>query len=256
MLQIMHNMANVIHLWKSSLFCFLSVVTGATSGIGKAYAHELARNGLNVILISRSMERLKNVATEIEKQHGQKTRIIQADFTEGYSIYEGIEEKLKGLEIGILVNNVGMIYAGYFCRLLDTTNPAQVNCNTLDLYCSSHRKKGLIINISSEMASHPHPMGNIYSSTKVFVNFFSRSLHAEYKGKGIIVQCVMPLLVSTNMTYNLNPNLLVKDPDSYAKEALSTVGYSTFTSGCLSHALQLESEWMDTFHKIAILYLW
>uniref|UniRef100_A0A8C4S3Y5 Hydroxysteroid (20-beta) dehydrogenase 2 n=1 Tax=Erpetoichthys calabaricus TaxID=27687 RepID=A0A8C4S3Y5_ERPCA len=176
-----------------------------------------------------------------EKQHGQKTRIIQADFTEGYSIYEGIEEKLKGLEIGILGNIKNKVQwlkliQVINCNILSVT---QVNCNTLDLYCSSHRKKGLIINISSEMASHPHPMGNIYSSTKVFVNFFSRSLHAEYKGKGIIVQCVMPLLVSTNMTYNLNPNLLVKDPDSYAKEALSTVGYSTFTSGCLSHALQV-----------------
>ncbi|XP_039603098.1 very-long-chain 3-oxoacyl-CoA reductase-like [Polypterus senegalus] len=239
--------------WKTDLKSFgeWAVVTGATSGIGKAYAHELARRGLNVILISRCMERLKNVAAEIEKQHGQKTRIIQADFTGGYSIYEGIEEKLKGLEIGILVNNVGMIYAGYFCRLLDIINPAEkliqvINCNILSVTQMSimllpemiKRKKGLIINISSEMASHPHAMSNIYSSTKGFINYFSRSLHAEYKDKGIIVQCVMPLVVSTNMAYNLNPNLLVKDPDSYAKEALGTVGYSTFTSGCLSHALQ------------------
>ncbi|KAL8219756.1 UNVERIFIED_CONTAM: hypothetical protein K2H54_032930 [Gekko kuhli] len=71
----------------------------------------LARRGLNVVLISRSMEKLKQVATEIEEQHGRRTKVVQADFTKGSEIYEPIRAALQGLKIGILVNNVGQAIA-------------------------------------------------------------------------------------------------------------------------------------------------
>ncbi|XP_028654032.1 very-long-chain 3-oxoacyl-CoA reductase-B-like [Erpetoichthys calabaricus] len=240
-------------VWKTDLKPFgkWAVVTGATAGIGEAYAHELARRGLNIVLISRNMKKLKNVAAEIKRQHNRDTQIIQADFTEGLSLYDSIEEQLKGLEIGILVNNVGMTYAISFARFLDTSNPAKkiteiLNCNILSTTQMSRivlpqmiqRKKGLIINLSSETASTPFPMINMYASTKIFINYFSEALNAEYMDKGIIVQCVMPFFVSTNMTYKMRTNLFVKDANAFANEALNTVGYTTLTSGCLSHALQ------------------
>uniref|UniRef100_A0A803T4R4 Hydroxysteroid 17-beta dehydrogenase 12 n=1 Tax=Anolis carolinensis TaxID=28377 RepID=A0A803T4R4_ANOCA len=81
-----------------------AVVTGATTGIGKSYAHELAKKGLDIVLISRSMEKLKQVAAEIEELYGRNTRVIQADFTGGSEIYKSIEEALHGLEIGVLVH--------------------------------------------------------------------------------------------------------------------------------------------------------
>ncbi|XP_041093185.1 hydroxysteroid (20-beta) dehydrogenase 2 isoform X2 [Polyodon spathula] len=225
-------------IWKVDVSTFgkWAVVTGATSGIGKAYAHELARRGLDVVLISRSLERLKQVASEIELQHSRSTRVIQADFTDGLGIYQHIEEGLAGLEIGILVNNVGMNYADTLVFLLDVPNPGQMTRIVLPQMIQ--RKKGLIINISSEAGSHPHPMLTLYSATKVFVNYFSRCLNSEYRGEGITVQCVAPLLVSTNMTSNMGTNALVKRADDFAREALNTVGLSSFTSGCLSHALQ------------------
>ncbi|XP_039603100.1 very-long-chain 3-oxoacyl-CoA reductase-like isoform X2 [Polypterus senegalus] len=194
---------------------------------------------------------LKSFGKWAEKQHNRDTWIIQADFTEGPSLYDSIEEQLKELEIGILVNNVGMLYEKSFARLLDTSNPAKkiteiLNCNILSTTQMSRivlpqmiqRKKGLIINVSSEMASAPFPMLNMYSSTKIFINYFSEALNAEYREKGIIVQCVMPFFVSTNMTYKMKISLFVKDANAFANEALNTVGYTTMTSGCLSHALQ------------------
>ncbi|KAK1153557.1 very-long-chain 3-oxoacyl-CoA reductase-B isoform X2 [Acipenser oxyrinchus oxyrinchus] len=225
-------------IWKVDVSKFgkWAVVTGATSGIGKAYAHELARRGLDVVLISRSLERLNQVACEIEQQHGRSTRVIQADFTDGHRIYQHIEEGLAGLEIGILVNNVGMNYAATLVFLLDVPNPGQMTRIVLPQMIQ--RKKGLIINISSEAGAHPHPMLTLYSATKGFVNYFSRCLDSEYRGEGITVQCVAPLLVSTNMTWNMGTNALVKRADDFAREALNTAGLSSFTSGCLSHALQ------------------
>ncbi|KPP67641.1 hypothetical protein Z043_113743, partial [Scleropages formosus] len=257
------------------------VVTGATSGIGRAYADELARRGLDLILISRSIEKLHTAAKEIESQYGRQTHVIQVDFTKGPSIYPIIAEKLQGLEIGILgnvlipgtkylcwrqalscnreqlswslcaVNNVGMNYAGMLVYFLDVPDPEKsitdvINCNMLSVAQMTRlvlphmleRHKGLIINISSEAGSQPQPMLALYSATKVFVTYLSRSLTAEYRMQGITVQCVTPCVVSTNMTHNVEVGPLVKSASAFAYEALNTVGYSNYTSGCLLHALQ------------------
>ncbi|KAM4620553.1 hydroxysteroid (20-beta) dehydrogenase 2 isoform 2-T2 [Polymixia lowei] len=236
-----------LQLWTTSM----EIVTGATSGIGKAYANELARRGLDLVLISRSKDKLQTVAKEIEDQYGRKTQTIQTDFTEGHDIYPAIAEQLRGLETGILVNNVGMTYSEAFAYFLEIPNPEQkitqvINCNILSVTQMSRlvlpgmvqRGTGLIINISSEAGSRPQPLLSLYSATKIFVAYFSRCLHAEYKSRGITVQCVAPSMVSTNMTHNVPVNCLVKSASDFAREALNTVGHSSYTCGCLSHAIQ------------------
>ncbi|XP_044130951.1 very-long-chain 3-oxoacyl-CoA reductase-like isoform X2 [Bufo gargarizans] len=228
-----------------------AVVTGATDGIGKAYAMELARRGFDVVLISRTVEKLQKVAQEIEKETQRNTKIIQADFTVGPEIYPKVEKALKDLDIGILVNNVGMTYHPDGGRFLDVPDINKrisdiMNCNVLSMVHMTRivlprmveRKKGLIINISSAAGVRPYPLFMMYSATKVFMDFFSRSLHYEYRSDGITVQSIMPHLVSTNMTNNMATNILVKTSDDYAREALNTVGYSNRTNGCLIHSLQ------------------
>ncbi|XP_053187086.1 hydroxysteroid (20-beta) dehydrogenase 2 [Scomber japonicus] len=228
-----------------------AVVTGATSGIGKAYAIELARKGLDVVLVSRSYDKLQMVAKEIEDQYGRRTRTIQVDFMDGHSIYQVIAEGLRGLEIGILVNNVGMTYSEHFAYFLEIPDAEQkitqvINCNVLSvpqitrvvLPGMVERGKGLIINVSSLVGTRPQPLLSLYCATKIFVTYFSQCLSAEYKSKGITVQCVAPFMVSTNMTFNMAVNCFVKSASEYVHEALNTVGHSIYTSGCLSHALQ------------------
>ncbi|XP_069623543.1 very-long-chain 3-oxoacyl-CoA reductase-like [Ranitomeya imitator] len=239
--------------WKTDIKKYgrWAVVTGATYGIGKSYALELARRGLDVILISRSMEKLQKVASEIENETGRKTKIIQLDFTGGSEIYPKVEKALKDLDIGVLVNNVGKIYSTSEERFLDTSDISKeiddiLNCNILSTVQMTRivlpgmvkRKKGLIINLSSATAAHPYPTVAMYGATKVFLDFFSRSLYTEYRSDGIIVQSVLPYLVSTNMTLNVQPNILVKNSDDYVREALNTVGYTHRTNGCLSHSIQ------------------
>ncbi|KAM9312170.1 17-beta-hydroxysteroid dehydrogenase type 3-like [Gastrophryne carolinensis] len=98
-------------VWRTDLRKYgeWAVITGATDGIGKGYARELARRGFHIVLLSRTLEKLQRVAKEIEQESGRKVKIIQADFTGGCEIYPKIEEGLKDLDIGILVNNVGML---------------------------------------------------------------------------------------------------------------------------------------------------
>ncbi|XP_016309080.1 LOW QUALITY PROTEIN: very-long-chain 3-oxoacyl-CoA reductase-like [Sinocyclocheilus anshuiensis] len=241
-------------IWQTNLRTYgqWAVLYGATSGIGRAYAEELAKRGLDIVLISRSEDKLRRVAKEIESRYKRQTYVIQTDFTEGHSIYSAITQQLEGLQIGILVNNVGMNYSiGVLANFLDVPDPDQritqvINCNTLSVTQMSRlvlpgmlqRGKGLIINISSEAASQPQPMLSVYSATKIFVTYFSRCVHAEYRSKGITVQCVAPFMVSTNMTHNVPVNPLVKSAASFARDALNTVGYTTYTGGCLTHALQ------------------
>lgn len=252
-------------IWRTDLKAYgeWAVVTGATSGIGKAYAHEFAKRGLNVVLISRTRELLEKVAAEIEETYGCKTKIIQADFCKGREIYEPIKCGLRDLDIGILVNNVGMLPTQRAVRYLDAEDieqkiPDTINCNILSMCKMTQivlpgmleRKRGAIVNISSEAGSHPHPLRALYSSTKACMNFFSKALEAEYRSLGITVQCVAPLLVATKLVPNKKPSLMVKSAEDFAREAVNTIGFATYTNGCLVHGIQsfllelLVPEWL------------
>ncbi|KAM7041478.1 very-long-chain 3-oxoacyl-CoA reductase [Acridotheres tristis] len=226
-----------------------AVVTGATDGIGKAYAEELAKRGMKVVLISRSKEKLDQVSTEIREKYKVETKVIVADFGERKDIYNGIKAGLEGLEIGVLVNNVGMSYAypEYFLDIpeLEKTIDKMVNINIMSV-CEMtrlvlpgmlERSKGIILNIASASGMCPTPLLTLYSATKAFVDYFSQGLHAEYKSKGIIVQSVLPYYVATKMSKIRKPTLDKPSPETYVRAALGTVGLQSRTNGYLPHAL-------------------
>ncbi|XP_030621136.1 very-long-chain 3-oxoacyl-CoA reductase-A [Chanos chanos] len=225
-----------------------AVVTGATDGIGKSYAEELARRGFSMMLISRSQEKLDDVARSLESQYKVETKTIAVDFGE-VDIYPKIEAGLAGLEIGILVNNVGISYPypEFFLHLPDLNNfiNTMINVNITSVCQMTRlvlprmvdRSKGVILNISSASGMFPVPLLTIYSATKAFVDFFSRGLHAEYKCKGIIIQSVLPFFVATKMTKIRKPTLDKPTPDRYVAAELTTVGVQDQTNGYFPHAV-------------------
>ncbi|XP_068945108.1 very-long-chain 3-oxoacyl-CoA reductase-like [Petaurus breviceps papuanus] len=227
-----------------------AVVTGATSGIGRSYVHQLAQRGFNVVLVSRDIHKLRQEAEDIARLHGKETRVIQVDFTRGLEIYEAIETALEGLDIGILVNNVGMANSDVPRKLLDVENAGKeftdmMNCNMLSVVQMTRiilpqmvaRGRGVIINISSEAGKQPDPLLALYGATKAFVNSFSQAVALEYQSSGVIIQTLTPLVVSSNMSKLPPITFLVKSADGFVREALDTVGVSSFTSGCFLHSV-------------------
>ncbi|XP_032140445.1 inactive hydroxysteroid dehydrogenase-like protein 1 [Sapajus apella] len=229
-----------------------AVVSGATDGIGKAYAEELASRGLSIILISRNEEKLQVVAKDIADTYKVETDIIVADFSSGREIYLPIREALKDKDIGILVNNVGVFYPypQYFTQLSEDTLWDIINVNIAAASLMVHvvlpgmveRKKGAIVTISSGSCCKPTPQLAAFSASKAYLDHFSRALQYEYASKGIFVQSLIPFCVATNTTvpssFLHRCSWLVPSPKVYAHHAVSTLGISKRTTGYWSHSIQ------------------
>lgn len=230
-----------------------AIVTGCTDGIGKSISFELARRGLNIILISRSSSKLEQVASEIEATAEVKTKIIVADFSKGREIYKDIEEKLKGfdLDIGILVNNVGIAYPYpmYFGEVSEDEIWSLINVNVgaatqltrLILPSMVSKGRGAIVNVSSAAKLAPGPMECLYSASKIFLDYFTEGLKHEYPNSGITFQTLCPFYVNTKISdycdYLRRTNLFIPDPDTYAYDAVNTLGRIDNTTGYWPHQI-------------------
>ncbi|CAG2164039.1 unnamed protein product [Oppiella nova] len=232
-----------------------AVVTGSTDGIGLEYARQLAGKGYNLLLISRNPNKLSKVKEDIEFKYMCSVRVLALDFSRS-DIYDTIEEEFKRLdqmnqEIHVLVNNVGIVYPNerpeYMTKIpnlskfIESIINVNINACTrltaLVLPRMVAKGRGAIINLSSASALYPIPLLSLYSATKVYIDYFSRALHEEYKSKGIVIQCVIPCYVSTNMSYNMDTNLFVPSPPVYVNSALKTVGKESRTAGYFPHRL-------------------
>lgn len=213
-----------------------AVVTGATDGIGKAYAFMLAKMGLNIVLISRTESKLADVKKEIEeKGYGVEIKYIVCDYSKfDQQARDAVEKGLAGLEIGTLINNVGASYRypRFFHELprdeiqhLMTMNiDSTIWMTDMVLKQMVERKRGTIVNLSSAAGRYTQPLLTEYAAAKSFIEKFSTSINAEYKSKGITCQCQVPFYVATKLA-KMRPAFHVPTAKQYVDMAIKWVGY-------------------------------
>jgi len=227
-----------------------AMVTGSTQGIGKEYAMTLAKQGLNIVLVSRNKQKLDNVANEIRDSYKVDTMTVVADFTNPETISKAIKKvKSANIDLGILVNNVGVLGPSHLPFLeLDKSSVKEiitVNILPTTLLCHAFlpdmvaRGRGAVINIASVAGIWPMPYLAVYSATKHYVAAFTQAIAAEYSGSGVVIQEVDPGQVQTEMTkmFFPSPALLAPSPAAFAASAVKTVGYSSRTCGWWVHGL-------------------
>lgn len=216
-----------------------ALVTGPTDGIGKSFAFQLARKGLNLILVGRNPDKLNEVSKSIQSKYSS-TQIKTVVFDFSGDITDGvrrIKEAIEGLDVGILINNAGMSYpyARFFHEVDEDllTNLMKINVESTTKVAQAvlpgmlQRKRGAIVNIGSGSAIviPSDPLYAVYAATKAYVDQLSRCLFVEYKKSGIDVQCQVPLYVATKMAKIKRSNFFVPSADGYARAAIRSIGY-------------------------------
>jgi uncharacterized protein len=178
-----------------------ALITGASSGIGEAFARGLASKNNNLVLVARSQEKLDNLATELGSTYQIKTTVIAQDLTTnaaGKVVFEAIQA--QGLTIDTLINNAGFGDYGAFSdrplskmmEMIQLNITAVVELTGLFLPPMQERKNGAIINVASIAAFQPIPYMSVYAATKAFLLNFSEALWAENRDLGVKVLAVCP----------------------------------------------------------------
>lgn len=186
----------------------IAMVTGASSGIGAAYAERLAADGWDLIVVARRLERLSDLAARLQDAHAVTVRAIQADLASTDGVRRVCDE-IGGLPVGMLVNNAGLAHYMPFAELPPAQAEELVHANVLAPVLLSRaavtgmldRGSGSIINVASLLAfsgaaQAAHlPRRAVYAATKSFLVTFSQVLAAEVRDGGVRVQVVCPGVV-------------------------------------------------------------
>jgi len=226
-----------------------AIITGASAGIGREFCLKLAEKGFNIVLMARDLGRMKNVEDEIRMKYPQvETKLIVSDFKNAVKdgFFEGIMEQLVGLDISILVNNVGMHFKGFEeASVQEIKNLIIVNCiphavltRNLLSQLQKREKRSAIIDISSIGATFPRSHSPIYSATKVFNDFLSRGIQDLYSNIDVI--SIRPRFVMTQMTNFKKPDINTVLPEDVVVNSLASLGKMDATAGALKHRF---TEW-------------
>jgi short-subunit dehydrogenase len=183
-----------------------ALITGASGGIGEAFARHLAALGKDLVLVARSEEKLNSLARDLASQHSVQAHVIATDLSRhGSAARVHAETERLGLDVDLLVNNAGFAKAGAFSELpFDVqADVVRLNVNTLveltRLYLPSmrERRRGGVINVASNAAFQPVPYMAVYGATKAFVLSLSEAVAEEVAADGVTVMALCPGATAT-----------------------------------------------------------
>lgn len=209
-----------------------TLITGASSGIGEAFARRLAAEGHNLVLVARSEDKLRELCNELGTKHGITAHFVAVDLTGFEADKQLFEETEKnGIEVDWLINNAGFGSMGDFVKLELERELQMIDLNVSCLVALTHRylekmrerKCGTIINVSSAAGFQPIPFMATYAATKAFVTSFSEAIAEENRPFGVQVLALCPGSTKTNFhaVANMDQSLKVKGEET-AEEVVET----------------------------------
>lgn len=222
-----------------------AIVTGATDGVGRGIAREFANKGINLILISRTTQRLEDLQIELSKL--VSVEILQIDFTTDVDFRSVLANVHNKKEVHVLVNNVGVnadrptLYTEHADKMEDDIIKVNV-INTLKLtreflsWDPSPAQKKYVLNVGSMLGSIPSPYQQIYSGTKAFLLYWTLGVAAEMR-RTYHFELLMTGLVCTKLSGAKRPGPFVPTADYYGKCCVNSFGFTHITYPYLAHWL-------------------
>lgn len=218
-----------------------ALITGASSGIGKALAHEFAQAGHHLVLAARGVAKMQVLADELQRQFKVVVTVIGADLeTDDGAARLHAEVKARGIVLSALVNNAGY---GAFCEFKDSALATelammQLNMNTVvvltklfmpDLLAT----RGKILNTASTAAFQPGPYMAVYYATKSFVLSFSEAIASELEDTGVTVTALCPGPTASGFQdkADMGHSALVKGKKLPTSEEVAALGYRAMQRG-------------------------
>src|SRR6266498_3875562 len=197
-----------------------ALVTGASSGIGAAFAERLAKDGYDLIIVARRRDQLESLAGQLQANHHVNIEVIVADLSKSDDLRTVEKRVAEDTALEILVNNAGFGAYMPFVQLDPDKAEELINVQVLAVARLTRaalpgmiaRGHGSIINVSSRLA-FSGPMGSsqlpkraTYAGTKAFINTFSQLLQSELEGTGVRVQALCPGVVRTEFHLHVGAN--------------------------------------------------
>ena len=223
-----------------------TLITGASSGIGEAFARKLAARGHNLLLVARSEDKLITLCNELGRARSIRAQYFAIDISQPEAPARLFEEtKTRGLQIDLLVNNAGFGSMGDFAKLDLAHELKMIDLNVRALVELTHRflapmrerKSGAIINVASTAGFQAVPFMGTYAATKAFVLSFSEALWEENRPHGVKVMALCPGATDTNFfeasRMQRPPGRVSQTPDQVVDVALRGLkrGKSSVISG-------------------------
>ena len=214
----------------------IALVTGASAGIGRAFAEALARDGFDLVIVARDTQRLTALGKELDAAQGASVEVITADLSAGAGISQ-VEARLVDDDrpVELLVNNAGFGTVGRFHELPIHREVSEIGLNVVAVTRLTHAAlpgmvalgRGGVINVSSIAGHQPTPLNATYGATKAFVSSLSQAVHEEMKGTGVNCMVLCPGFTRTEfqaragIDSNDIPNFLWQDPSTVVEAALA-----------------------------------
>jgi uncharacterized protein len=214
-----------------------ALVTGASSGIGRAFAERLARDGWSLRLVARRRALLDAIATDLHTRYGVRVAVHAADLTDP-AARRGIERTVaRDPHLALLVNDAGMGDFGDFVSRDRDREEAEIMLNVIAVVRLTHaalpgmirRRRGAVINVSSVAAFQPCPHLATYGGTKAFLNSFTEALQEETRATGVRLQALCPGLTRTEIFDRAGadasdlPSILWMEAESVVDESLAAL---------------------------------